>query len=116
MIVYLYSKCSTCKIALHYLQKKRITATIKEITNEPPSLEELEKMLTFQNGNVKKLLNTSGLLYREMQLSKRLNDMSLPEILSLLSSHGMLVKRPFLLSDEFGFTGFNEVEWSNKFA
>ena len=115
MIVYLYSKCSTCQKALHFLEKKKTAFILKEITKEPPSIEELQKVLAFQNGNIKKLLNTSGLLYREMHLSEKLSAMSVAEVLSLLSKHGMLVKRPFLLAENFGHTGFNEAEWSQKF-
>jgi Spx/MgsR family transcriptional regulator len=89
--------------------------TVKEITQEPPSIEELGKMLEFHKGNIKKLLNTSGLLYREMNLAHKLKEMSTQEILRLLSEHGMLVKRPFLLKKDFGLVGFKEAEWSQKF-
>lgn len=114
MIIYLYSKCSTCKKALHFLKNKKITFTLKEITKEPPTILELKKMLNFKEGNIKKLLNTSGLLYREMRLGEKLNDMSVDQILTLLNQNGMLIKRPFLLTDDFGLTGFNEREWSQK--
>ena len=114
MMVYLYSKCSTCQIALRFLEKKKVAITVKEITKETPTIVELQKMLKFQNGNIKKLLNTSGLLYREMQLSKKLDDMPVVEVLDLLSQHGMLVKRPFLLGENFGLTGFSEKEWLQK--
>lgn len=114
MIVYLYSKCSTCQMALKFLEKRKITVTVKEISKEAPSIEELQKMLSFQNGNIKKLLNTSGQLYREMQLSSKLPEMSIHEILTLLSSHGMLVKRPFLLGNDYGLTGFNEEKWAQE--
>lgn len=114
MIVYLYRKCSTCQDALRFLEKKKVAITIKEITREPPSIAELQKMLKFQNGNIKKLLNTSGQLYREMRLSEKLKDMSTAEVLALISQHGMLVKRPFLLAEDFGLTGFDEKEWSQK--
>lgn len=97
------------------MKSNAIAITVKEIVKEPPSIEELQKMIDFQNGNLNKLLNTSGLLYREMQLSKKLKDLTIPEILTLLSQHGMLIKRPFLLGNDFGFTGFNEAEWSRKF-
>lgn len=114
MVVYLHNKCSTCQSAVRFLEKNKISATVKDITKEPPSYEELQKMLAFQNGNIKKLLNTSGLLYREMQLSKKLKDMTVSDILTLLSSHGMLIKRPFFLGEDFGITGFKEEEWLKK--
>jgi arsenate reductase (glutaredoxin) len=115
MILYIHTKCSTCQKALRFLEDKKITMTIKDIVKEPPSRKELEKMLGFHNGNIGKLFNTSGMLYREMQLSTKLKEMALPEILTLLSQHGMLVKRPFLLGEDFGLTGFKEAEWSQKF-
>ncbi|HEV8052719.1 MAG TPA: Spx/MgsR family RNA polymerase-binding regulatory protein [Parachlamydiaceae bacterium] len=112
MIVYVYGKCSTCKNALQFLKQRGAKYTFKEITTEPPSLAELRQMLKYQNGNLKKLFNTSGLLYKEMQLSTKLEHMPLEEALDLLNQHGMLVKRPFLLGDHFGLTGFNETAWS----
>lgn len=115
MIVYVYGKCSTCKNAIHFLEKHKIAYTAKEITEETPSLAELQQMLHYQGDNLKKLLNTSGLLYKEMQLSTKLNDMPIDRVLSLLNQHGMLVKRPFLIGKNFGLTGFNETEWLKMF-
>ena len=114
MIIYLHGKCSTCQSAKLFLEKKNIVFTIKDITKEAPSFEELERMLKFKNGNLTKLLNTSGQLYKEMELSKKIKDMSISEVLSLLNHHGMLVKRPFLIGSDFGLTGFKEEEWSQK--
>ena len=112
MIIYVYGKCSTCKQALLFLKQQKTTFTVKEITLEPPSIAELQRMLNYQNGNLKKLFNTSGLLYKEMQLGEKLEKMSLDQALTLLNQHGMLVKRPFLLGNNFGFIGFNEITWS----
>jgi len=115
MIVYLYSKCSTCQKALKFLENKKIDVIVKEITSDPPTVSELEKMLEFKEGNIKKLLNTSGVLYRQMHLTEKLDKMPIEEVLSLLSQNGMLIKRPFLLGSSFGLTGFKESEWSQKF-
>jgi Spx/MgsR family transcriptional regulator len=115
MILYIYSKCSTCQNALKFLRQKNIPFVSKEITETPPSLEELQTMLKYKNGNIKKLCNTSGLLYREMQLTEKLKQLSELEILNLLNQHGMLVKRPFLLGDDFGLTGFSEDVWAQRF-
>lgn len=112
MILYQHLKCSTCQKAVRFLKERKIEFISKDITAEPPSIKELQTMLDFQKGNINKLLNTSGQLYREMQLSQKLKDMLLSEILALLNCHGMLVKRPFLLGTNFGLTGFNETEWS----
>jgi len=113
MIVYIYKKCSTCQKALRFLEqlKEKRVVTIKEITVTPPSIEELQKMLHFQNRNFKKLFNTSGQLYRKLQLTEKLKEMPFDEALTLLSQQGMLVKRPFLLGKNFGLTGFKESEW-----
>lgn len=116
MIVYIYSKCSTCQKAIRFLEKMKgtNTFTIKEITVTPPSIKELQAMLAFQHGNVKKLFNTSGQLYRELHLNEKLINMPLDHALKLLSENGMLIKRPFLLGKNFGITGFNEAEWNSE--
>ncbi len=113
MIVYVYHKCSTCKEALRFLEKTKGKGnfSVKEITVTPPSLEELQQMLKFQKGHLKKLFNTSGQLYRERQLSQKINDMPFEDALMLLTQEGMLVKRPFLLTEETGLVGFNEELW-----
>ncbi len=114
LTVYIHSKCSTCKNALSFLTLHGIPFIQKEITKTPPSRAELEKMLFYMSDNVKKLFNTSGILYKEMNLSSKLPEMSPQDALSLLSEHGMLVKRPFLLGEEFGILGFNEDVWQSK--
>lgn len=114
MIVYVYGKCSTCKLALLFLKKCGVKFTEKEISKEPPSLAELQQMLDYQDNNLKKLFNTSGLLYKEMQLKERLQNMNTDEAFALLNQHGMLVKRPFLIGDDFGLLGFKAAEWSQK--
>jgi arsenate reductase (glutaredoxin) len=114
MILYIYSKCSTCQKAVQFLKGKGLSVVLKEIVIEPPSVRELEKMLTFQNGQLKKLFNTSGQLYREMGLTDRLGQMSTSDAFLLLSQNGMLVKRPFLLAEGWGLLGFREEEWSQR--
>jgi arsenate reductase len=111
MILYIYSKCSTCKEALSYLKELGIDVVVREITETPPSIDELNAMLHYQEDNLKKLFNTSGNLYREMQLAEKLPHMALQESLKLLSTHGMLVKRPFFLGKNFGLIGFNKANW-----
>lgn len=109
--LYIYSKCSTCQKALQFLRQHNISFEQKEITETPPSLSELNEMLGFMNNDIKKLFNTSGILYRELKLSEQLNDMPLKEALHLLSTQGMLVKRPFVLGKNFGLVGFREAQW-----
>lgn len=112
MILYAYSKCSTCQKAVQFLERKKIAFVRKEIVDTPPTVKELHTMLGYMDGNLKKIFNTSGQLYREMQLNEKLKEMSIEEAIGLLSQHGMLVKRPFLLGDDFGLLGFKEIEWS----
>lgn len=112
MIIYVYGKCSTCKAALLFLKKRKIEFIEKEISKESPSVLELQQMFDYQDGNLKKLFNTSGLLYKEMQLKEKFQELNVNEAFILLSQHGMLVKRPFLLGDNFGLLGFKEAEWS----
>jgi Spx/MgsR family transcriptional regulator len=114
MIIYIHTKCSTCQNAIQFLESKKIPVLVKDIVKEPPSLEELQAMLDFQKGQIKKLLNTSGMMYREIGLSQRLDSMSIVEVLTLLSREGMLIKRPFLLGTNWGLTGFNESKWLEK--
>lgn len=114
MIIYVYGKCSTCKAALLFLKKHKVAFTEKEISKVSPSVAELQQMLDYQNGNLKTLFNTSGLLYKEMQLKEKFENLKIDEAFTLLNQHGMLVKRPFLLGDDFGLLGFKETEWSKK--
>lgn len=108
--VYVYEKCSACKKAITFLRERNISFEKKEIKETPPSLKELEKMLEYFE--LKKLFNSSGNLYKELGLSKNLPGLSREEALQLLSKEGMLVKRPFLLGENFGCLGFSEKTWS----
>src|SRR6478609_4658596 len=101
MKIYEYKNCSTCKKALKFLETKKVKAEVLPIVETPPSLTELKKMLAFlkaHGGSIKNLFNTSGELYREMKVSDKLKGgMTESEALNLLSKHGKLITRPFLL-------------------
>lgn len=114
MIIYIYKKCSTCQNAVRFLEQQKIHFTIKEIQLTPPSVKELQQMLEYKKGELKKLFNTSGLVYKEMQLSQKLPEMTVAEALKLLILNGMLIKRPFVLVNNDGLLGFKEAEWSQK--
>ena len=108
--VYEYAGCSTCKKALKFLDGKKVSYEKVDITSVPPTPAELKAML----GHVKdlrKLFNTSGLVYKEMKLSEKLPTMSEKDALALLAKNGRLVKRPFVLGSDFGLVGFKEDEW-----
>ena len=117
--IYEYAKCSTCVKALKFLDKKSVAYTKKAIVDTPPSLNELKTMLKHlktQGKNIKNLFNTSGQVYREMNLSEKLKTETSEEVLlKLLSSNGKLIKRPFVLTDSTGTVGFNEDEWKKIF-
>lgn len=113
--VYEYSRCSTCRKALRYLDDHGIDYKKVDITVQPPSKTELKKMLKVYEGNLKKLFNTSGQVYREKKLGVKLNDMSVNEAIDLLAVDGKLVKRPFLLTNDSGVVGFKEEQWQELF-
>lgn len=93
------------------MKNKQVTFIEKDITKEPPSITELKKMLNFQGDEIKKLFNTSGLLYKEMELKNKLPHLNQDQALQLLASNGMLIKRPFLIGKDFGLVGFKESIW-----
>jgi arsenate reductase len=109
--VYEYSQCSTCKKALKFLDSKKVTYEKIPIVETPPSLDELKQMLALQGGQIRKLFNTSGQVYREMKLGEKLAGMTEAQAPRLLASNGKLVKRPFALSSKNGAIGFQEPEW-----
>ena len=109
--VYEYSKCSTCRKALNFLDRHKVAYEKVPIFETPPTRTELKKMLALQGGNLKKLFNTSGEVYRAMKVGEKLPSMPENEALDLLASNGRLVKRPFALADDKGLVGFNEDDW-----
>jgi arsenate reductase len=111
--VYEYQKCGTCRKAIQYLDSHKIEYEKIPIRETPPSVAELKKMLFFQK-DIKKLLNTSGIDYRELKIKDKLPNMSESEILEMLSKNGNLIKRPFVLSKDFGLVGFKEEEWEKN--
>ncbi len=111
IILYEYPKCSTCRKAVGYLTNLSISFDRFDIVQTPPDKEALRKMLHHLKGDIKKLFNTSGELYREMNLKSRINQLEVEPALSLLAGHGKLIKRPFLLSEKFGLVGFNRDDW-----
>lgn len=106
-----YSKCSTCKKARDFLNENHISFQERDIKSENPSYEELKKWYLMSDFSLRKFFNTSGNLYKEMNLKEKLPLMSEEEQLQLLSSNGMLVKRPLLITDEKVFVGFKESEY-----
>lgn len=112
---YQYPKCSTCIQARKYLEKNKIQFDSIDITLNPPSKKQLEQMLEYCGGDVKKLFNTSGVQYRELKISDKIKSMSKKEAIDLLSQNGKLIKRPFLLGKNFGVVGFKAEQWDSQF-
>ena len=111
--VYCYSRCSTCQKALKWLQAHGIAHTVIDIKTDQPDEETLRAYYKQSGLPLKRFFNTSGLPYRELGLSKKLPDMPEDEQLRLLSTDGMLVKRPLVVGDGFVLTGFKEAEWES---
>lgn len=114
--IYSYKNCSTCQKAIKYLNAAGHKYQELPIVDTPPSLAELNQMLTYlnaQGGSFKNLFNTSGALYRELQVAEKLKaGLSETQALELLSQNGKLIKRPFLLTDCNGTVGFKEETWN----
>lgn len=111
MIFVCYPKCSTCKKAKKYLEDNGVKFTERHIVEDNPSYDELKTWYKKSGLPLKRFFNTSGLLYKEMNLKDKLKDMSEDEQLKLLATNGMLVKRPILLDKSNVLVGFKEAEW-----
>ena len=109
--VYCYSKCTTCKKALKWLDDNKVEYELLDIKENHPDEKTLRKLHKKSGLPLKKFFNTSGQLYREMELSKRLPNMSEEEMLGLLATDGMLVKRPLLITEDRVLPGFKEEDW-----
>lgn len=113
--VYTYANCSTCRDAVSWLRAHGVAFAEKPIYEQPPPVAELRRMRAFQGGNLRRLFNTSGQVYRALGLGARLPAMTDDEALALLAGNGRLVKRPFVLGAKFGLVGFDEPEWARAF-
>lgn len=109
-----YPKCSTCQKAKKWLDENGVEYTDRHIVENNPTYEELKEWYERSGLPLKKFFNTSGMLYKSMQLKDKLPTMSDDEQLKLLATDGMLVKRPLIVSDDFVLTGFKEKEWTEK--
>ena len=111
MLFVCYPKCSTCMKAKKWLDEKGIEYEMHDIRQDNPNTAELKEWWEKSGLPLKKFFNTSGNLYKSMNLKDRLPQMSEEEQISLLSEDGMLVKRPILVTDSAVLTGFREKEW-----
>ena len=111
MKVYCYSKCGTCKKALKWLDERQIEYEKIDIAQDHPDEAMIRELHKKSGLPLKRFYNTSGRIYKDLQLSKKLPDMSEDEQYRLLASDGMLVKRPLVIGDDFVLVGFKEPEW-----
>jgi Spx/MgsR family transcriptional regulator len=106
--IYQYEKCDSCRKAIKLLDQNGVKYEKISISETPPTKKELEQMLEYVDGDIRKLFNTSGQVYREMGLSDKIRSMTHADCFKILTSNGMLVKRPFILTSKSGMVGYNE--------
>ena len=106
-----YPKCGTCQKARKFLEEKGIAFEDRNIKEQNPTAEELKAWIERSGLPIKKFFNTSGMLYRQMELKDKLPNMSEQEMIELLATDGMLVKRPILVADDQVLVGFKQAEW-----
>lgn len=111
MLFVCYPKCSTCKKARKWLEENGIAFDERDIKEENPTRKELLKWHKQSGLPLRRFFNTSGMLYRDLQLKDKLPNMTEDEMYDLLASDGMLVKRPLLIADEAVLVGFKQAEW-----
>ncbi len=109
-----YPKCTTCQKAKKWLDDNDIPYELRDIKLQNPTLEELSEWYCKSGLPLKKFFNTSGLLYKSMELKTKLPEMGEQEMLALLATDGMLVKRPLLIGEDYVLVGFKEPEWAEK--
>ena len=109
-----YPKCTTCQKAKKWLEDNKIEYEFRDIKLDNPTLDELTEWYKKSGLPLKKFFNTSGLLYKSLDLKNKLITMSEDEMLKLLASDGMLVKRPLVIGENFVFVGFKENEWGMR--
>ena len=111
-----YPKCTTCQKAKKCLDDHGIEYSLRDIKTDNPSADELTRWYSKSGLPLKKFFNTSGLLYKSMELKDKLPGMSEEEMIQLLASDGMLVKRPLLIGDDFVLIGFKEADWTKSLS
>ncbi len=114
MLFVCYPKCSTCKKAERWLEEHGILFEKRDIKEVNPSYDELKTWVSLSGLEVRRFFNTSGLLYKSMNLKERIPQMNDEEKLQLLETDGMLVKRPILVTEDKVLVGFQEKEWEEK--
>ncbi|MDR1090866.1 MAG: arsenate reductase family protein [Prevotella sp.] len=109
-----YPKCSTCQKAYKWLKNNNINITSRDISKDNPNKEELATWIKRSGLPTGKFFNTSGKIYKENNLKEKVKSAPENELIDILASNGMVVKRPLIVTDGFVLAGFNEEEWSEK--
>ena len=113
MLLLEYPRCSTCQKAKRYLEDKNFNFEVRNIVIDKLNINELDRLIQKSGKDINKFFNTSGLKYRELKLKDKIQTMSYEEKIQILSTDGMLVKRPLLELDDTVLIGFRENEWNN---
>lgn len=114
MILIEYPKCSTCKKAKKFLLDNNVKFTTRDIVLDKLNEEEIDKFIKLSKKDVNKFFNTSGIKYRELNLKEKIKNITYEEKIKILSSDGMLIKRPLLIKDNTVLIGFKENEWKEN--
>lgn len=109
-----YPKCGTCRKAAKWLEENKVEVISRHIVEENPTREELSEWIDRSGLPINRFFNTSGLVYKEQNLKEKVKTASRNELLDVLASNGMAVKRPIIVGDDFVLVGFNEKEWKEK--
>lgn len=110
-----YPKCSTCQKARKWLEENGVEFDSRHIVENNPTKDELKAWIALSKEPIRKFFNTSGILYREMNLKEKVAEGNEEELLDILSSNGMLVKRPLVITEDTVLIGFKEPKWTEYF-
>ncbi len=111
--IYCYNKCSTCRKALKFLDEHNVEYNLKDIKEDYPTANEMKEIIKRSNLEIKKFFNTSGNVYKELNLKDKLEYMDDESKINLLTSNGMLIKRPLVITSDTILVGFKEELWNN---
>ncbi|WP_298647897.1 arsenate reductase family protein [uncultured Proteiniphilum sp.] len=109
-----YPKCGTCRKAAKWLEENNVDVTSRHIAEDNPTCEELSVWIDRSGLPVSRFFNTSGMIYKEQNLKEKVKTATRDELIEVLASNGMVVKRPIIVADDFVLVGFNEIEWQEK--
>ncbi|MDR1225277.1 MAG: arsenate reductase family protein [Prevotellaceae bacterium] len=108
-----YDRCSTCQKAKKWLEKNGVEVVQRSITDQRPTVAELQLWVKLSGLPINKFFNTSGMLYREQNMSEKIKTLPEAELLKILASNGMMVKRPLVIGKDFVLLGFKEDKWTS---